>query len=100
MPIFLSYALVVIIWSTTPLAIYFSNDSLSSIAAVNARMIMAFVFAAALTAACFRQSFNIKQNWKTYHQYPTRRWQIEFSIPLKTVFFHRKMRKLPGVRFH
>ena len=66
MPIFLSYIIVVIIWSTTPLAIYFSNDSLTSIAAVNMRMLLAFAFAVTLTVAGFRQSFLIKRHWKLY----------------------------------
>ncbi len=66
MPIFLSYALVVVIWSTTPLAVYLSNDSLSSITAVNARMLLAFVLAAVLTCAWLRKSFDIKRYWKIY----------------------------------
>ena len=41
MPVILAYAAVVLIWSTTPLAIKFSTDSLSFIPAVGLRMLIA-----------------------------------------------------------
>ena len=41
MPIYIAYITVILIWSTTPLAIKWSNDSLAPIAAVSLRMVLA-----------------------------------------------------------
>jgi len=45
MPVVPAYALVVLIWSTTPLAIQWSNHSVSFIGAVSLRMLLAAVIA-------------------------------------------------------
>lgn len=66
MPIPLAYLTVIIIWSTTPLAVFYSNDSLSAIAAVNSRMIIAFAFAIMITLAMGYKKFQLRKNWKVY----------------------------------
>ncbi len=48
MPIFIAYILVLMIWSTTPLAVVWSNEGLSFSAAVALRMVLAFVVASVL----------------------------------------------------
>ena len=60
MPVFISYALVVAIWSTTPMGIKLSNDSISSEAAVLLRMILASVFML-LFIACFKRNVWLKK---------------------------------------
>ena len=63
-PVF--YALVVIVWSTTPLAIHYSNDSLSAIAAVNVRMLIAFFIVAGISCIIGFNHFRFAQNWRLY----------------------------------
>lgn len=55
MAVFFAYISVVLIWATTPLAIQWSGDSLSFIAAVAARMLLALALAL-LIHALLRQS--------------------------------------------
>ncbi len=66
MPIPIVYIAVVIIWSTTPLTIFYSNHSLSAIAAVNSRMLLAFLVASIITLALGRKQFKLRQYWKVY----------------------------------
>lgn len=58
MAVFFAYISVVLIWATTPLAIQWSSDSLSFIAAVCARMSLAFALAI-LIHAFLRQSLTV-----------------------------------------
>jgi len=66
MPIVLAYILVVLIWSTTPLAIVWSNDSLSFIAAVTLRMFLAFCLACVVMLVGGQRLSLGGGNWKVY----------------------------------
>ncbi|NRB37189.1 MAG: EamA family transporter [Pseudomonadales bacterium] len=61
-----NYLAVIFIWSTTPLAIHFSNQSLSAHAAILLRMLLAFLLAAIFIAVWRNQSTLKRQNWKVY----------------------------------
>lgn len=65
MAVFLAYVLVVLIWATTPLAIQWSSDSISFIAAALARMMIAVAFALPIVFALRRQLFP-PGAWKVY----------------------------------
>ena len=60
-----AYLAVIAIWSTTPLAIKFSNDSLSPYAAVSLRMVLGLVFLLFIASLLRTSSVRLK-NWKTY----------------------------------
>jgi|TARA_B110000116_G_scaffold195808_1_gene170587 probable blue pigment (indigoidine) exporter len=60
------YISVVLLWSTTPLAIKWSNESFSFIAAVSLRMFIACALALLLLALLQRPLFSIKGAWKVY----------------------------------
>tara|TARA_B100000809_G_scaffold253620_1_gene289832 strand:+ start:2043 stop:3005 length:963 start_codon:yes stop_codon:yes gene_type:complete len=60
------YISVVLLWSTTPLAIKWSNESFSFIAAVSLRMFMACALALLLLALLQRPLFSVKGAWKVY----------------------------------
>ncbi len=62
----LAYLGVIAIWATTPLAIKFSNHSLSPIGAVTARMLLATLLACVLVALLFHRSGLKWGNWKVY----------------------------------
>jgi len=66
MKVYLAYGLVVIIWSTTPLAIQWSNDSVSFIAAASFRMALAAGVAVILLAVLRRQLFCEPAAWRAY----------------------------------
>lgn len=66
MATFFAYFSVVLIWATTPLAIQWSSDSLSAIAAVVARMGIALALALVINAFLRRQLFTQPQQWKIY----------------------------------
>lgn len=66
MKVYLAYGLVVIIWSTTPLAIQWSSDSVSFIAAATLRMALAASLALVLLAALRRQLFKLPAAWQVY----------------------------------
>lgn len=66
MQIIIAYLMVVIVWSTTPLAITLSNDSLSPHAAVMSRMILALCIVALLVSVFKPQSVLKAKNWKIY----------------------------------
>lgn len=66
MPVYLAYALVVLIWSTTPLAIQWSNDSVSFVTAVMLRMTLAAVLALVTVALLQRRLFTYPHAWKAY----------------------------------
>ncbi|HSX85156.1 MAG TPA: DMT family transporter [Cellvibrio sp.] len=65
MAVFLAYVLVVLIWATTPLAIQWSSDSISFIAAALSRMMMAVAFALPILFALRRRLFP-PGAWKVY----------------------------------
>lgn len=62
----LAYFSVVIIWATTPLAIQWSSDSISSIAAAVARVALALMLALFVNALLRRQLFIQAQQWRIY----------------------------------
>ncbi len=66
MAVFLAYISVVLIWATTPLAIQWSSDSLSFIAAAASRMLLA-VALALLVHALLRKS--LLEYWQHRHIY-------------------------------
>lgn len=65
MAVFLAYVLVVLIWATTPLAIQWSSDSISFIAAALSRMMMAVAFALPILFVLRRRLFP-PGAWKVY----------------------------------
>lgn len=66
MQVYLAYGLVVLIWSTTPLAIQWSNDSVSFITAVVMRMGVAAALAVVIVALLRRRLFAQAGVWKVY----------------------------------
>ena len=64
MKVIAAYSSVILIWATTPLAIKWSNSSLSFIEAVTARMSFAVVIALGLAAVLDRRIFQSKADWK------------------------------------
>ena len=66
MSVLVNYVAVIIIWSTTPLAIKLSNSSASPYAAVMLRMVIAFFLAAAFIAVWKNTAVLKKENWKIY----------------------------------
>lgn len=65
MPIFLAYGIVVIVWSTTPLAIQLSNSSTSFITAVSLRMLLGAAIALAANKL-WGSPLRIKSLWRSY----------------------------------
>lgn len=66
MPIILAYLMVVLIWGTTPLAIQFSNDSVSFMTACALRMLLALMVALVINALLGRRLFDRPGVWKVY----------------------------------
>lgn len=64
--VYCAYALVVLIWSTTPLAIQWSGDSVSFMAAVALRMSTALGLALIILALLRRSLFDKPGVWKVY----------------------------------
>ncbi|MCF6438210.1 DMT family transporter [Pseudoalteromonas luteoviolacea] len=58
MPVQLSYAFVVLIWSTTPLTIVWSSSSMAPTTSVLLRMVIALILAAVVVTLC-----KIKMHW-------------------------------------
>lgn len=65
MAVFLAYVFVVLIWATTPLAIQWSNDSISFVAAGLGRTVIALLLALPIWFALRRQLFP-PGAWKVY----------------------------------
>ena len=61
-----AYLAVIIIWSTTPLAIKFSNDSLTPLASISLRILLAVAIACVLLALWSRKWPLRKSNWPVY----------------------------------
>ncbi|MCB1615202.1 MAG: DMT family transporter [Pseudomonadales bacterium] len=66
MSVLSAYVGVILIWSTTPLAIHLSNESFSPIASATFRMWLALLFAVFLALILRRSGFALRQNWKVY----------------------------------
>ncbi len=66
MPVYFAYILVVLIWSTTPLGIQWSSDSVSFVAAATLRMSLALVLALLINALLRRALFDRPGVWKVY----------------------------------
>lgn len=66
MPILLAYIGVVLIWSTTPIAIQLSNHSLSFMAACALRMLLALAVALLINAVLRRRLFDRAGVWQVY----------------------------------
>lgn len=65
MAVFLAYILVVLIWATTPLAIQWSSDSISVMAAALLRIVIALAFALPILLLTRRKLFSAGA-WKVY----------------------------------
>lgn len=65
MPV-IAYATLILIWSTTPLGVQWSNDSLSPIAAVLARMVLAWLLVVPLCVLMRTGALAIQKNWRLY----------------------------------
>ena len=61
-----SYVAVVLIWSTTPLAIQWSNSSLSFVEAISARMVLALLVCVLILKVMRLPLFPAKGAWKVY----------------------------------
>lgn len=60
------YISVIMIWSSTPLAIKLSNDSLSPLTSITLRIALALVLAVALAMCLGRSKILQRQHWKVY----------------------------------
>lgn len=66
MPVPVVYLTVVLIWATTPLATQWSNDSLSPLAAVSARMLLAVWLGLAVATCLGRPALDLRRHWRLY----------------------------------
>ena len=66
MKVAIAYSFVVFLWSTTPLAVKWSNSSLSFIAAVSLRMAIALVICLAIMAVSRRRLIEKKSDWLVF----------------------------------
>lgn len=66
MQVLSAYVLVVLVWSTTPLAIQFSNSSLSFVAAITLRMVIALVICFALLKLFRQPLIQSRRDWVVY----------------------------------
>ncbi len=66
MTILIAYFFVVLIWATTPLAIQWSSDSLSFIAAASLRMALALTIGLLINFVLRRKLFSDANAWRTY----------------------------------
>lgn len=64
-PVAVAYAVVVLVWSTTPLAIHFSNESVTFVTAVSIRMLIGATLALILNRA-LGLPLPIKSVWRSY----------------------------------
>lgn len=64
MKVIAAYSSVVLIWATTPLAIKWSNSSLSYIEAVTARMCFAMIGALVIVLVLRKKIFRTRHDWK------------------------------------
>lgn len=66
MPVILAYITVVVVWSTTPLAIQWSAGSLSFLAAATLRMVLALVCCLLVLAVLRRPLVAHRSDWKAF----------------------------------
>lgn len=66
MPVAIAYIFVVLIWATTPLAVKWSNDSLSFISAISLRMVIALLICSAILAILRRPLVQDKKDWMAF----------------------------------
>lgn len=66
MAVLFAYIFVVLIWATTPLAIQWSSDSVTFVAAVALRMGLALALALVISTALRRSLFAYVDAWKVY----------------------------------
>ena len=62
----IAYSGVILIWATTPLAVQWSNDSLSPIVAVTYRMGLACLLALGICLVMKKTALDFRNNWKVY----------------------------------
>ena len=61
-----AYAFVVLVWSTTPLAIQWSSSTMSPLTSVTLRMLCSLAIVVILALATGIRSLDVRQNWKLY----------------------------------
>ncbi|MBX2859404.1 MAG: DMT family transporter [Cellvibrionaceae bacterium] len=66
MPVITAYLFVIVIWATTPLAIQFSNSSLSFVLAVTLRMVLALFILILLTLLLRKPLAISRGDWKVF----------------------------------
>lgn len=66
MAVRLAYLLVIIIWTTTPLAIKLGGDTLAPMASLSLRMVIAFLVGSAICTVAGIAGLNIKKHGKIY----------------------------------
>lgn len=66
MKVAIAYSFVVLVWSTTPLAIHFSNSSLTFVTAITLRMVFAFACCYVLLRACGERLIEQRSDWLLY----------------------------------
>lgn len=62
----LTYALVIIIWATTPLAIKLGGDSLEPLASLSLRIVLAFGLGCVLSTLAGWQGLLVRRHWQLY----------------------------------
>ena len=66
MPVVIAYAFVVLIWSTTPLAIQWSNSSVPFIASVTIRMVLALIVCSLLLVILRKPLVTDRRDWLAF----------------------------------
>lgn len=66
MQVALAYLFVVLVWSTTPLAIHFSNSTLSFVTAITVRMLLAYICCALLLKILRQPLISERSDWLVY----------------------------------
>jgi probable blue pigment (indigoidine) exporter len=66
MQVIAAYIFVVLVWSTTPLAIHFSNSSLSFVTAITLRMLLGFIVCYAILKTLKQRLFVTRSDWQVY----------------------------------
>ncbi|HEY9036794.1 MAG TPA: DMT family transporter [Pseudomonadales bacterium] len=61
-----AYAVVIMIWASTPLAVQWSSDSLTPIAAVTARMVLALPLGLFIARLLGKESLSMSRHWRSY----------------------------------
>lgn len=64
--VLIAYIFVVLVWSTTPLAIHFSNSSLTFVSAITLRMLLAFICCYVLLRLLGQRLIKQRSDWFLY----------------------------------